>query len=155
MQCVVTWYRAEMNILRFGSMQAAKEHITRPLEPSEVEKVDRGMQALDQQYSLQRRLEALHRLPDSSRDSRTVVTNRWRLLTLIPEVGLQVSHANALGWAAFWHGVSYVHASGVGLLWHGQCISRPNGGRPVCSLLPWTDDPESGCMLCTLRSNIF
>ena len=74
-------------------MQTAKEHITRPLDPAEVEKVDRAMQALDQQYILQRRLEDLHGLPDSSKDSRTVVTNRWRLLTLIPQIGLQVSHA--------------------------------------------------------------
>ena len=70
--------------------QAAKEHITRPLDPAEVQLIDRAMQALDQDYRLQRRLEDLYALPTSRSDSRTVITNRWRLLPLLPYLGLQV-----------------------------------------------------------------
>lgn len=52
--------------------------------------IDRALQALEQDYRLQRRLEDLHHLPASTNDSRTVVTNRWRLLPLLPHLGLQV-----------------------------------------------------------------
>ena len=74
-------------------MQSAKEYITRPLEAAEVELIERAMQVLTQDYLLQRRLEKLYGQPNSARDSRTVVTNRWRLLTSLPQLGLQVSHA--------------------------------------------------------------
>ena len=71
--------------------QAAKEHITRPLDSAEVQLIDRAMLAFRQDYQKQRRLEDLHGLPSSRKDCRTVATNQWRLLTLIPQLGLQVS----------------------------------------------------------------
>ena len=71
--------------------QAAKEHITRPMDCAEVQLIDRAMQAFRQDYRKQRRLEDLHSLPSSQKDCRTVATNQWRLLTLIPHLGLQVS----------------------------------------------------------------
>ena len=82
-------------------MQSAKEYITRPLEAAEVEMIDRAMQALPQDYLLQRRLERLYGLPSSKRDSRTVVTNRWRLLTSLPQLGLQVSLLSTCSVAAW------------------------------------------------------
>ena len=41
---------------------------------------------------IQRHLEALHGLKDSSKDYRTQAVNRWRLLPLIPQLGLQVCY---------------------------------------------------------------
>ena len=72
-------------------MQTAREWITRTLEPAEVDIIYRALQILEEDYLLQRRLEALYGLPDSTKDSRMGGTNRWRLLTILPEVGLQVS----------------------------------------------------------------
>ncbi len=48
------------------------------------------MQALEDDYRLQRRLEVLYALPTSRSDCRTVITNRWRLLPLLPQLGMQV-----------------------------------------------------------------
>lgn len=60
------------------------------MDPAEVRLIDRAMQAFQKDYRKQRRLEDLHGLPSSRKDSRTVSTNRWRLLPLLPELGLQV-----------------------------------------------------------------
>lgn len=91
--------------------QAAKEHITRPLDPAEVQLIDRAMQALDGDYRLQRRLEDLHHLPTSRTASRTVITNRWRLLPLLPHLGLQV-------WPRLLHSFGNYNPPVVGLSLH-------------------------------------
>ena len=72
-------------------MQTAKEHVTRPLEPDELELIDSAVSCMEHSYmGIQRHLELLHGLKDSSKDYRTQAVNRWRLLPLIPQLGLQV-----------------------------------------------------------------
>ena len=73
------------------ALQTAREYVTRPLEPPEVATISRAMQCLERSLRLQRHLERLHGLKDSSFDARMEVTNRWRLLTCIPHLNLQVS----------------------------------------------------------------
>lgn len=76
-------------------MQTAKEHITRPLEDEEIVIIDRGMQYLEDNWEVQRHLEDLHGLQDSSHDPRMQQMNRWRLLPYVPYLGLQVYHVPA------------------------------------------------------------
>ncbi len=64
--------------------------MTRPLEPSEVAIITRAMDCMEKSVRLQRHLERLHSLRDSSQDYRTEITNRWRLLPCIPHLKLQV-----------------------------------------------------------------
>ncbi|KAL0054710.1 hypothetical protein WJX82_001301 [Trebouxia sp. C0006] len=77
-------HRVEGNCLR-----TAREHVTRPLEPSEVAIITRAMGCMEKSVRLQRHLERLHGLRDSSQDYRTEITNRWRLLPCIPHLKLQ------------------------------------------------------------------
>lgn len=63
--------------------------MTRPLEASEVAVITRAMECMGD-VRLQRHLERLHGLRDSSQDYRTEITNRWRLLPRIPHLKLQV-----------------------------------------------------------------
>lgn len=71
-------------------MQTAKEYITRPLEAHEIELIDKGLQYLEDNWEVQRQLEDLHGLQDSSHDPRMQHMNRWRLLSYVPHLRLQV-----------------------------------------------------------------
>ena len=72
-------------------LQTAKEHVTRPLEAEEVAVIAKAMSVLEHNWRLQRQLEEMHGLKDSTKDYRTQSTNRWRLLPYIHQLNLQVS----------------------------------------------------------------
>jgi len=52
--------------------------------------ITRAIDCMEKSLRLQRHLERLHGLRDSSQDYRTEITNRWRLLPCIPHLKLQV-----------------------------------------------------------------
>ena len=88
------------------------------MDCAEVQLIDRAMLAFKQDYRKQRRLEDLYSLPSSRKDCRTVATNQWRLLTLIPHLGLQVSPwtspvRGSGGGGGGWVGVSGKEGMGV------------------------------------------
>ena len=82
--------------------QTAKEHITRPLEAHEIQLIDRGLQYLEDNWEVQRQLEDLHGLQDSSHDPRMQHMNRWRLLSYVPHLGLQVLRSHSHKYVSFW-----------------------------------------------------
>ena len=93
------------------------------MDCAEVQLIDRAMQALGQDYRKQRRLEDLYSLPSSRKDCRTVATNQWRLLTLIPHLGLQVSPRTSPVLAT----TCNISVSGAGVRGLG-CMSRVRKG---------------------------